>query len=36
MELQCYALLSYIASISAEKKPLLIHEENSILQKKET
>lgn len=34
IELQCYTLLSYIFSTSAEKKPLLIDEENSILQKK--
>lgn len=34
IELQCHTLLSYIFSTSAEKKPLLIHEENSVLQKK--
>lgn len=34
MELQWYILLSYIVSVSAEKEPLLIYEENSILQKK--
>ena len=33
IELQCYTLLSYIFSTSAEMKPLFIHEENSILQK---
>jgi hypothetical protein len=29
IELQCYTVLSYISSTSAEKKSLLIHEGNS-------